>query len=101
MGQVLQSGYKAILVGQDAYLLELVRYIVLNPVRAHLAESAGESEWSSYMAVMGKMPAPEWLAVEDILSMFHPLRGPARRVYARFVSDGIGGSKGVKSRLKL
>jgi len=79
-------------VDQDAYLLALARYIVLNPVRAHLVESAGETEWSSYKAVMGKMRAPEWLAVDDTLSMFHQQRGPARRAYARFVRDGIGAS---------
>lgn len=90
VGHVLQGRYKAILVDQNAYLQELARYIVLNPVRADLVQSAGESEWSSYKAVMGKMPAPKWLAVDDILAMFHPKRGPARRAYARFISDGIG-----------
>ena len=39
---------------------------------------------------MGKTPAPDWLAVDDILAMFHSQRGPARRAYARFVRDGIG-----------
>jgi putative transposase len=90
VGHVLQGRYKAILVDQNAYLLELARYIVLNPVRAGLVPSAAESAWSSYQAVMGKTPAPDWLAVDDILAMFHPQRGPARRAYARFVKDGIG-----------
>ena len=56
---VLQGRYKAIVVDQDAYLLELARYILLNPVRAHLVQSPGESTWSSYQAVMGKGPVPE------------------------------------------
>ena len=90
VGYVLQGRYKAILVDQDAYLLELACYIVLNPVRARLVQSAGESAWSSYQAVMGKAPAPNWLADDDILAMFHPQRGPAPRSYARFVRDGIG-----------
>lgn len=90
VGHLMQGRYKAVLVDQNAYLLELARYIVLNPARAHLVQSAGESEWSSHNAVMGKMPAPEWLAVDDILAMFHPQRGAARRAYTRFVSDGIG-----------
>jgi len=90
VGHVLQGRYKAILVDQDAYLLELARYIVLNPVRAHLVRSAGDYEWSSYKAVMGKVSAPEWMAVDDILAMFHQQRDPARRAYARFVSAGIG-----------
>src|SRR6056297_1753228 len=90
VGHVLQGRYKAILVDQDTYLLELARYIVLNPVRAGLVQSAEESGWSSYRAVMGKAPAPDRLAVDDILAMFHSQRGPARRAYARFVKDGIG-----------
>ena len=90
VGHVLQGRYKAILIDQDSYLLELSRYVVLNPVRAGLVQHAAEFSWSSYRAVMGKAPAPDWLPVEDILSMFHSQRGPARRAYARFVSDGVG-----------
>ena len=89
VGHVLQGRYKAILVDQDTYLLELARYIVLNPVRAGLVQNSGESAWSSYRAVMGKVPAPDWLPVDDILAMFHSQRGPARRAYARFITDGI------------
>ena len=74
---------------QNAYLLELARYIVLNPVRAGLVPSAGQFTWGSYQAVMGKTPAPDWLAVDGILAMFHSQRGPARRAYARFFRDGI------------
>lgn len=91
VGHVLQGRYKATLVDQDAYLLELARYIVLNPVRAGLVQSAEESTWSSYRTVMGKAPALDWLPVDDILSMFHSQRGPARRAYARFITEGIGG----------
>ena len=50
VGHVLQGRYKAILVDQDTYLLELARYVVLNPVRAGLVQSAGESTWSSHQA---------------------------------------------------
>jgi len=90
VGHVLQGRYKAILIDQDSYLLELSRYVVLNPVRAGLVQLASESSWSSYRAVMGKASAPDWLPVDDILSMFHIQRGPARRAYARFVSAGVG-----------
>ena len=69
VGHVQQGRYKAILVDQDAYLLELARYNVLNPARADLVPSAGEFSWNSYQAVMGKTPAPNWLAVDDILAM--------------------------------
>lgn len=90
VGHLLQGRYKAILVDQDSYLMELSRYIVLNPVRAGLVKQAGDSPWSSYRAVMGKAPAEDWLAVNRTLELFHSKRGPARRAYARFVQDGIG-----------
>lgn len=90
VGHVLQGRYKAILVDQDTYLMELSRYIVLNPVRARLVARAEDCSWSSYRAVMGKTPAEDWLAVDRTLEMFHSKRGPARRAYARFVHDGIG-----------
>lgn len=90
VGHVLQGRYKAPLVDQDSYLLELSRYVVLNPVRAGIVESAGDWCWSSYQAVMGKAAMPDWLAVEETLALFHAQRGPARRAYARFVTAGVG-----------
>ena len=89
VGHVLQGRYKAVLVERDAYLLELSRYIVLNPVRASLVERAGDWCWSSYRGVMGKAVAPDWLAVDATLALFHSQRGPARRAFARFVAAGI------------
>lgn len=89
VGHVLQGRYKAVVVDRDSYLTELSRYVVLNPVRAGLAVTAGDWRWSSYGAVMGKAAAPDWLAVDDTLSLFHPDRGPARRAYARFVAEGV------------
>ena len=89
VGHVLQGRYKAILVDRDSYLMELGRYIVLNPVRAGMCERAEEFRWSSYRSVMGKAPSPDWLAVDRTLDQFHSKRGPARRAYARFVRDGV------------
>jgi putative transposase len=89
VGHVLQGRYKAVVVDKDSYLIELSRYVVLNPVRAGLVAHAGDWRWSSYGAVMGKTPAPDWLAVDESLSLFHPDRGPARRAYARFVAEGV------------
>jgi REP-associated tyrosine transposase len=61
-GHVFQGRYKAILVQKEAYLLELARYVVLNPVRARMARTPGEYPWSSYRAMIGAAVAPEWLA---------------------------------------
>lgn len=88
VGHVLQGRYKAILVDKDSYLLELSRYLVLNPVRARLCKLAVDWPWSSYRAVMGKAAAPDALAVAETLALFSTDRGAARRAYARFVADG-------------
>ena len=71
VGHVLQGRYKAVLVDKDSYLLEVSRYVALNPVRAGLVAAAGEWPWSSYRTVMGKAAAPDWLVVEDLLRLFH------------------------------
>jgi REP element-mobilizing transposase RayT len=89
VGHILQGRYKAVLVQKDTHLLELSRYVVLNPVRAGMTETAEDWPWSSYGAVMGKSPAPDWLAVADTLRLFHTQRGPARRAFARFVAEGL------------
>jgi len=87
-GHLFQGRYKAILVDGEAYLLELARYIALNPVRAKLAEKAADWPWSSYRATVGLTPAPGWLAVEEILGPLGSERAAARRAYAAFVAEG-------------
>lgn len=89
-GHLFQGRYKAILVDADAYLLELVRYVVLNPIRAALVDYPGAWCWSSYRAMIGQAPAPEWLTVEALLARFGTERAEAVRRYARFVAEGIG-----------
>jgi REP element-mobilizing transposase RayT len=91
-GHVLQGRYKAILVDKDSYLLELCRYVVLNPVRAQMVSAAGEWPWSSYLATAGKMACPDWLAAEQVLGLFSSSdRTQARRAYIRFVAEGLEG----------
>lgn len=89
-GHLLQGRYKAILVEKEAYLLELSRYIVLNPVQAKLVKQVDRWPWSSYRAVMGQGTAPGWLAVRSTLELFHRQPGFARQEYARFVAEGVG-----------
>ena len=54
VGHVFQGRYKAILVEKDPYLLELSRYVVLNPVRAGMVNDVGEWPWSSYLVMLGQ-----------------------------------------------
>lgn len=90
-GHIFQGRYKAILVDKDHYLLELCRYIVLNPVRAHLVEDLEKWAWSSYQATVGKVRVPSFLTVDWVLGQFNQQRGKAQKQYRGFVNDGIKG----------
>ncbi|MCZ6803431.1 MAG: addiction module toxin RelE [Proteobacteria bacterium] len=85
-----QGRYKAILVQKDSYLLELARYIVLNPVRTRMVRAAKDWPWSSYRATVGQVKAPEWLHIDWLLSIFSKQRTAAIRHYKKFVAEGRG-----------
>jgi putative transposase len=95
-GHLFQGRFKAILVEKEEHLLELCRYIVLNPVRAGMVEIASKWRWSSYRATSGAINAPSWLEVDWTLSQFSSRRQTARRIYRQFVSDGKGGRSPMK-----
>jgi len=88
MGHVFQGRYKAILVQKDSYLLELARYIVLNPVRARMVRSAKDWQWSSYRATAGLSDTCAWLTIDWILAVFSRRRQDAIQQYRLFVSEG-------------
>lgn len=90
VGHVFQGRYHAILVDKDRYLLELARYIVLNPVRAKMVKDANAYPWSSYRATAGTGSGPAWLHTDWLLSQFHRQRGQAQRRYREFVRAGQG-----------
>ena len=90
VGHLFQGRFKAILVERDAYLLELARYVVLNPVRAAMVSQAGDWPWSSYRAMVGAEPAPVWLEIDWVLGQFGEERAQARAGYAAFVRQGVG-----------
>ncbi len=89
-GHLFQGRFKGILVDKDSYLLELSRYVVLNPVRAGMVDRAGHWPWSSYRAMVGEAPAPEWLATDGLLAQFASRRSRARERYRELVSQGSG-----------
>ena len=96
VGHLYQGRYKAILVQKESYLLELTRYVVLNPLRAGMVEELEEWPWSSYCATTGLYKPPQWLDTDWLLSQFGRDRTSAISDYRRFVMDG----KGVSSPLK-
>ena len=93
-GHLFQSRYQAILMDRQAYLLELARYLALNPVRAGLVRDPGDWPWSSYRATAGRTAAPDWLETGWLLAQLAPQPGPARKAYAGFVAEGMGPATG-------
>ena len=90
-GHVFQGRYKAILVDKENYLLELCRYMVLNPVRAKLVKAPEHWQYSSYRATVGLIKPPEFLIVDWILGMFGTNRQAAQNQYQQFVIEGMDG----------
>ncbi len=90
VGHVFQGRYQAILVEKDSYLLELARYVVLNPVRAHTVKDTAEWPWSSYRAMIGQASSPPWLNTDWILGQFGSEWQQAITRYIDFVRAGVG-----------
>lgn len=90
VGHLYQGRYKAILVQKEAHLLELSRYVVLNPVRANMVKQIEEWQWSSYPLIIQDSFTPEWLDTDWLLGQFGKQRAAARRAYIQFVYEGIG-----------
>jgi len=96
-GHVFQGRFFAVHVDRDAYLLEVCRYVDLNPVRAGLVESPAQWRWSSHRAHVGSTPIPPWLATSELHGMLMGQMprgdtqvGEAQRRYAEFVAEGRG-----------
>lgn len=85
VGHLFQGRYKAILVDKDAYLLELCRYIVLNPLRAKAVKGLDQWPWSSYAATAGDHVPLPWFEVSRVQALF-----AGRAAYRRFVAAGMG-----------
>jgi REP-associated tyrosine transposase len=92
VGHLFQGRFKGIIVEREGHLFELVRYIVLNPVRCGVVRFAADYPWSNYRATAGLVPAPPWLEIEWTLRQFGPDRATAEEGYRRFVADARGAS---------
>ncbi|HJS70311.1 MAG TPA: transposase [Gaiellaceae bacterium] len=88
IGHVFQGRYRAILIEKEAHLLEVCRYVVLNPVRAKLCETAADWRASSYRATVGWEPARPFLSSAWILGQFGTTASRARERYRAFVAEG-------------
>jgi REP element-mobilizing transposase RayT len=88
VGHLFQGRFHSAPVTDEGHLRELLRYIVLNPVRCGAVESAGAFEWSNYRATAGLAPRPDWLEVDWTLAQFHEDKETARNLYSEFVLEG-------------
>jgi hypothetical protein len=86
VGHLFQGRYKAILVEKDSYLLELSRYIHVNPWRVRRSMDPIKYPWSSLGSYVGARAAPSWLTVRDVMSQFG---SKGKRGYREFVAEGI------------
>ncbi len=90
VGHLFQGRYKAILIQKESHLLEVCRYVVLNPVRAKIVQKPEEWKWSSYKAVAGKNKSHDCLRTDWILGQFGKKKREAEKRYREFVKAGIG-----------
>ena len=88
LGHLFQGRFKALLVDEDNYLLELVRYTHLNPVRAGMVSNPSDYLWSSHLAYIGDETLP-WLTKDVVLARFSSQLDLARNRYVDFVFDGL------------
>lgn len=85
-GHVFERRHGAKLVSDDSYLLELVRYIHQNPLRAGIVNNMGDYKWCSHHAYAGNATIP-WLVTESVLYLFGSNISSARRKYVEFVEQ--------------
>ena len=91
-GHLFENRYKSILCEEKTYLLSLVRYIHLNPVRGKITATLDDLDrypWSGHSALMGRAKHP-WMSTDFILSQFGSKKSAARRAYHTFMAEGMG-----------
>ncbi len=90
-GHLFQNRYKSILVEEEPYLLELVRYVHLNPLRAKIVSTLDlldEYPWTGHSALMGRVARP-WQAVGEVFGCFGIRSRHARHRYREYVAEGV------------
>jgi REP element-mobilizing transposase RayT len=90
-GHLFENRYKSILCDEETYLLALIRYIHLNPIRAKIIQTMEELDrypWTGHRAIIGKADNP-WMDIDRVLSEFGSSRKKAVLEYRRFVREGI------------
>ncbi len=89
VGHLMQGRYKAFVIEKDLYLLEVVRYIVNNPVMAKLVTHPKDWKWSSYKTTAGFVRNPQWLETNFTLGLFSNKKNEAQKQYQVFVNNDL------------
>ena len=89
VGHLFQGRYKAILCDRDAYLLSLVKYIHMNPLRAKMVKDLNEYKWSSHGRYADKGQKNELVDTDRVLRMFAEDRETSIKLYREFMGDGF------------
>jgi hypothetical protein len=100
VGHVFQGRFKALLIEKESHLLELCRYVVLNPVRAGMVSSPQKWRWSSYRATGGNVKNESYLATDWILGQVGKTKSEACIKYRQFVKDGMAENEAPWEKLK-
>jgi len=93
VGHLFQGRYKSILCDRDTYLISLVKYIHLNPVRAKVVNSQGEYRWSSHNNYIQKLDGKNIVDIDRVLRMFSEDKKKAKGLYRIFINDGVSAKK--------
>ena len=96
-GYVFQNRYKSILCNEDEYLLELVRYIHLNPLKVKIVRTLSELDryrWTGHSGILGRH-VQQWQSIKDVLRLFGRQSKSAKARYREFVKAGITSNKGM------
>jgi len=85
---LFRGRYRTVLIDADSHLLEVLRYIHRNPLRAGLAKAPGDYPWSSHKGYVSRAKKWDWLYKDFLLSLFAEEKSQARKAYLEFVSRG-------------
>ncbi|OGL61860.1 hypothetical protein A3C09_04695 [Candidatus Uhrbacteria bacterium RIFCSPHIGHO2_02_FULL_47_44] len=89
VGHLFEGRFKSFVIEKESYLLEVARYIVLNPVRANMVDHPEKYYWSSYLDTAGMRKASNWLHTDWIRGLFGKNKQTSTASYAEFVARGI------------
>ena len=90
VGHLFQNRFGAQLIERDPYLIAVIRYTLINPVRARMVDTPDQWEWSSFRATAGLAPPHKALTTDWVLSQFGEVRKKAQRDFIAYVMEGVG-----------